>query len=117
MVGVISQSEATETTESWRLQYKKNLVMFSSDRQSEEISSVLYTQITVYPIQEKCRRVSVHFKEKVGEEIQKFVQEFFIVKLNKCTREHFISSIVITAKKDGSVKLAMHAKPTIEKNL
>ena len=34
-----------------------------------------------------------------------------MVKLNKCTSEHFISPIVITAKKDGSVKLAMDAKP------
>ena len=34
-----------------------------------------------------------------------------MVKLNKCTSEHFISPIVITAKKDGSKKLAMDAKP------
>ena len=32
------------------------------------------------------------------------------MRLNKCTGEHFISPIVITAKTDGSVKLAMDAK-------
>ena len=34
-----------------------------------------------------------------------------MVKLNQCTSELFISPVVITAKKDGSVKLAMDAKP------
>ena len=53
----------------------------------------------------------VHIQDKVGVEIQKLIHEGHIVKLNKCTSKHFISPIVITAKKDGSVKLAMDAKP------
>ena len=63
------------------------------------------------PIQEKRRRVAVHIQNKVGVEIQKLIQEGHVVKLNKCTSEHFVSPIVITAKKVGSVKLAMDAKP------
>ena len=53
----------------------------------------------------------MHIQDIVGQEIQKLTQEGHVVKLNKCTIEHFISPIVITAKKDGSVKLAMDAKP------
>ena len=53
----------------------------------------------------------MHIQDKVGLEIQKLIREGHVVKLNKCTSEHFISPIVITAKKDGSVKLAMDAKP------
>ena len=34
-----------------------------------------------------------------------------IEKLEKCTSDFFIAPIVITAKKDGSIKLAMDAKP------
>ena len=56
----------------------------------------------------------MHIQDKVGVEIQKLIQEGHVVKLNKCTSEHFISPIVITAKKDGSVKLAMDAKPMID---
>ena len=52
----------------------------------------------------------MHIQDKVGVEIQKLIQEGHIVKFNKRTSEHFISPIVITAKKDGSVKLAMNAK-------
>ena len=53
----------------------------------------------------------MHIQDKVGQEIQKLIHEGHVVKLNKCTSEYFISPIVITAKKDGSVKLAMDAKP------
>ena len=53
----------------------------------------------------------MHIQDKVGVEIRKLIQEGHIVKLNKCTKEHFIYPIVITAKKDSSVKLAMDAKP------
>ena len=68
------------------------------------------------PIQEKGRRVPVHIQDKVGLEIQKLIQEGHVVKLNKCTSVLFISPIVITAKKDGSVKLAMDAKPMNDQN-
>ena len=50
-------------------------------------------------------------QDKIGVENQKLIQEGHVVKLIKCTSEHFISPIVITAKKDGSVKLAIDAKP------
>ena len=53
----------------------------------------------------------MHIQDKVGQEIQKLKNEGHVIKLNKCTSEYFISPIVITAKKDGSVKLAMDAKP------
>ena len=53
----------------------------------------------------------MHIQDKVGQEIQKLNHEGHVGKLNKCTSEHFISPIVITGKKDDSVKLAMDAKP------
>ena len=37
-------------------------------------------------------------------------KEGHIVKLNKCDEDCFISPIVITRKKDGSIKLALHSK-------
>ena len=39
------------------------------------------------------------------------MKEGNIVKLNKCTSDHFIAHVVITAKKDGPIKIAMDAKP------
>ena len=48
---------------------------------------------------------------KVGAEIKTLIKEGHIVKLDKCTRDQFLSPVVITAKKDGIVKLAVDAKP------
>ena len=53
----------------------------------------------------------MHIQDKVGNKIRKLIQEGHNVQLNKCTSDHFISPIVITAKRDGSVKLAMVAQP------
>ena len=47
----------------------------------------------------------------MGAEIRKLIKEGHIVKLNKCTIDHLVAPVVITAKKDGTVKLAMDAKP------
>ena len=55
----------------------------------------------------KGRRVPVRIQEKVAEEFRKLNQEIHIVKPNMCTSQ----PIVITAKKDGTIKLAMDAKP------
>ena len=39
------------------------------------------------------------------------MEQDHIEKLEKCTADFFIAPIVITAKKDGSIKLALNAKP------
>ena len=39
------------------------------------------------------------------------MKEKHIEKLDNCTDDFFIAPIVITAKKDGSLNLAMDAKP------
>ena len=39
------------------------------------------------------------------------MEQGHIEKMNKCTTDFFIAPIVLTAKKDGSIKLAPNAKP------
>ena len=39
------------------------------------------------------------------------MKEKHITKLDNCTNDCFIAPIVITAKKDNSIKLALDAKP------
>ena len=63
------------------------------------------------PIQEKGRRIPIHIPDKVEKEIEKLLTEGHITKLDKCTSDCFIAPIVITVKKDDSIKLAMDAKP------
>ena len=63
------------------------------------------------PIQEKGRRILIHVQGKVEKEIEKLLLEGHIQKLDKCTSDCFIAPIVITVKKDDSIKLALDAKP------
>ena len=71
------------------------------------------------PIQQKGRRVPLHLLEKVEIELEKLIQDKQITKLYKCPDDLFVSPVVITVKKDKSVKIALDSKKlnkTIHKN-
>ena len=63
------------------------------------------------PRQVKGRKVPIHLQDRVTAEIKKLIKDKHIEKLEKCTTDHFIAPIVLTAKKDGSINLALIAKP------
>ena len=46
----------------------------------------------------------------VDKEISKLLQQGHIEKLEECSDKYFVSPIVITVKKDGSVKLALESR-------
>ena len=62
------------------------------------------------PIHQNLRRIPLHLEKEVEEELKKLQANGHITKLNKCSEEFFISPIVITVKRDKSIKLAMDAK-------
>ena len=62
------------------------------------------------PPRSNSRKVEKN-SNKVEKEIEKLLTEGHITKLDKCTSDCFIAPIVITIKKDDSIKLAMDAKP------
>ena len=62
------------------------------------------------PIQTNGRRVPLHLLNNVKPELKRMEKEGHIIKLNKCDEDCFISPIVITRKKDGSIKLALDSK-------
>ena len=55
------------------------------------------------PTQHKGRRVPLHLLERVEQELEKFIEDKQITRLEKCSDEYFISPVVITVKKDKSV--------------
>ena len=63
--------------------------------------SIFTSQYT--PSQHKGRRVPLHLLDKVEQE-QKLIDEKQIIKLDKCSDELFISPVLITVKKDKTVK-------------
>ena len=62
------------------------------------------------PSQQKGRRVPITLQEKVDKEIDKLLGQGHIQKLEECSDKYFVSPIVITVKKDGSVKLALESR-------
>ena len=59
---------------------------------------------------QKGRRVPINLQPRVSEELERLQTEGHIEKLSSCSDEHFISPIVITVKKDQSIKLALDSK-------
>ena len=53
----------------------------------------------------------IRIQERVTAEIKTLIKVKHIEKLDKCTTDHFFAPIVLTAEKDGSIKLALNAKP------
>ena len=52
----------------------------------------------------------LHLLEKMENELQKLIDDKQIIKLEKCPEELFVSPVVITVKKDKSVKIALDSK-------
>ena len=73
---------------------------------------MMRTQFTkeFIPIQQKGRRIPIHLQERVKGELNKIKDQKHIIKLDKCSDRQFISPIVVTVKKDQTVKLALDLK-------
>ena len=52
----------------------------------------------------------ITLQEKVDKEIDKLLRQGHIEKLTECSDKYFVSPIVITVKKDRSVKLALESR-------
>ena len=62
------------------------------------------------PIHSKCKRVPLPLLDSVKSELNRMEKEGHIVNLDKCVQNCFISPLVITRKKNGRTKLALHSK-------
>ena len=56
------------------------------------------------------RRKPINLQEKVNKELQKIIDENHIIKLSSCSEKYFTSPIVVTVKKDQTIKLALESK-------
>ena len=62
------------------------------------------------PLHQKGRRVPINLLDKVSDELKNLSEKGHIEKLQEGSDKNFISPIVITVKKDKSVKLALDSK-------
>ena len=69
-----------------------------------------YFNEPIKPIQVRGKRIPIHLLPKVKLCIDHLLRDMHIEKLSRCSEDCFISPIVITAKRDGSIKLALNSK-------
>ena len=62
------------------------------------------------PIQQKRRRIPIHLQKRVEGELNKLIDQKHLIKLDKCLDRQLINLIIITVKKDQTVKLALNSK-------
>ena len=55
-------------------------------------------------LQQRGRHNPIHIQEKLEHEIRSLIDQGHIIRLEKCSDQQFISPIVITVRKDGSIK-------------
>ena len=72
------------------------------------VKSTFHSEFTT--THQKGRRVPINLQPLVNIELKKLLDEKHIIKLNSCSDKNFISPIVITVKRDKTVKLALDSK-------
>ena len=107
-------AEATEgevSLDPWQIYFSKqfkNLFNRVGKIKNYKVHADFFETLT--PIQQKGRRVPNTLQDKVDKEINKLLRQGHIEKLKECSDNYFVSPIVITVKKDGSVKLALESR-------
>ena len=100
-----------EQPEAWKNKfYCKFKNLFDRQGCSKNVVSTKF-KYPLCPLYEKGRRIPIHIQEKVHEKMEKLLNEGHIERLDKGTSDCFVAPIVITVKKDDSIKLALDAKP------
>ena len=62
------------------------------------------------PRHQKGRRIPLNLQDKVNSELKKLLVGKHIIKPSCCPDKYFISPIVVTVRKDQSIKLALDSK-------
>ena len=60
--------------------------------------------------QQKCRRIPLALQNHVATEIERLIAEGHVARLQQCTDDQSVSPVVITVKRDGTLKLALDSK-------
>ena len=116
-INLISNIQTEKNIIKWIFHKYPHLCTRLGQSKNHIAKSIYKSQYT--PSQHKGRRVPLHLLGKVEQELQKLIDQKQIIKLDKCSDELFISPVVITVKKDKTVKIALDSKKlndAIDKN-
>ena len=63
-----------------------------------------------HPVKQKAKPIPLHLQEDVGRELEKLIKARHLDKVNNVDGDCFVSPVVITVKKDKSVKIALDSR-------
>ena len=104
-----------------QLQITTNKSSLANETNQSEIQTLHYQQHNKtcrsqntkkcnYPIQQKARPIHYHLQGDVKNELNRLIKSRQMVRLERIEEECFVSPVVITVKKDESVKIALDAR-------
>ena len=113
MMGITGEGSCQEEKEYDELQtyfckLYPNLLTRIGKIRNAKVSAEFFENLR--PIQQKGHRVPISLQDKVDKEIHRLINEGHIVKLQECSDKYFVSPVVITVKKDGSIKLTLQSR-------
>ena len=102
------QSERDEIFAHFEKLFKKNQTIGDTE-------VILKLKPNHLPIKLKARPVPYHLQRYVKKEINNFIQSGHLEKVKKIDDDSFVSKVVITVKKDKSVKIALDSRKLNER--
>ena len=106
--GISQEEEEYDELQTYFCKFYPNLFTRIGKIRNAKVKAEFFENLK--PIQQKGRRMPINLQEKVDKEIHRLINEGHIVKLQECSDKYFVSPIVITVKKDGSIKLALESR-------
>ena len=97
----ISQSEDIHTT------FNK---LFETNHTMENTEIKIQIKPRCYPIQQKARPILYHLQQDVKTELDRIIKSGHLDRLETIEIDCFVSPVVITVKKDNTVKIALDAR-------
>ena len=98
-----------ETSQSESI-YKKYQKLFNTNHTIKDAEVKIQINPGCYPIQQKARPIPYHLQEDVKNELNRLIESGHLERREAIEEDCFVSPVVITVKKDKSVKIALDAR-------
>ena len=106
-INKISFDSETSQSES---RYKNYHKLFNTNHTIKDAEVKLQIKPGCYPKQQKARPIPYHLQEDVKNELNRLIESANLKRLETIEEDCFVSPVVITVKKDKSVKIALDAR-------
>ena len=108
-INKISLDNNTDQPETTKIHTKfKNL--FETNHTIKNAEVKIQIKPGCYPIQQKARPIPYHLQDDVKNELDPLIKSGHLQRLETIEEDCFVSAVVITVKKDKTVKIALEAR-------